>query len=427
MTRKTGGLKSLIEKAGATGTVVKRVARTECAPDPNQPRKEFDDLEEFAESLRSQGILENITVRVPTIEEALLLPDGVKYIIAFGERRWRGAELAQIEYLDVVVKEFEPSELWLNQVAENTARKSFKNRELMNAIMKAKSDFKLSGTQIAKSTGLGQAIVSYYMVIGESKHVELFGQYLDADVSLRAVSDLARLAKKHPVFIDEKLKSITAEMVTLDFVSKLKDTLEGNGKAVEKLDSSTHFDQFPSSNSGPDADFTDTDGIDTDGIDTDGIDTDGIDTDGIDTDGIDTDGIDTDGINTDGIDTDGIDTDGIDTDGIDTDGIDTDGTDTDGTDTDGTDTDGTDTDGIELQTDWVGSSQGAGIEGFVKRPVTQAIVNISVKDKKTSKSQFGRINLGIKPNDDGLVPVEFDDGIIMVSLAEKEILIVGYE
>lgn len=367
MTRKTGGLKSLIEKAGATGTVVKRVARTECAPDPNQPRKEFDDLEEFAESLRSQGILENITVRVPTIEEALLLPDGVKYIIAFGERRWRGAELAQIEYLDVVVKEFEPSELWLNQVAENTARKSFKNRELMNAIMKAKSDFKLSGTQIAKSTGLGQAIVSYYMVIGESKHVELFGQYLDADVSLRAVSDLARLAKKHPVFIDEKLKSITAEMVTLDFVSKLKDTLEGNGKAVEKLDSSTHFDQFPSSNSGPDADFTDTDGIDTDGIDTDG------------------------------------------------------------TDTDGTDTDGTDTDGIELQTDWVGSSQGAGIEGFVKRPVTQAIVNISVKDKKTSKSQFGRINLGIKPNDDGLVPVEFDDGIIMVSLAEKEILIVGYE
>ncbi len=407
MTRKTGGLKSLIEKAGATGTVVKRVARTECAPDPNQPRKEFDDLEEFAESLRSQGILENITVRVPTIEEALLLPDGVKYIIAFGERRWRGAELAQIEYLDVVVKEFEPSELWLNQVAENTARKSFKNRELMNAIMKAKSDFKLSGTQIAKSTGLGQAIVSYYMVIGESKHVELFGQYLDADVSLRAVSDLARLAKKHPVFIDEKLKSITAEMVTLDFVSKLKDTLEGNGKAVEKLDSSTHFDQFTSSNSGPDADFTDTDGTDTDGINTDGTDTDGTDTDGINTDGTDTDGIDTDGINTDGTDTDGINTDGIDT--------------------DGTDTDGTDTDGIELQTDWVGSSQGAGIEGFVKRPVSQAIVNISVKDKKTSKSQFGRINLGIKPNDDGLVPVEFDDGIIMVSLAEKEILIVGYE
>src|SRR5689334_1171017 len=59
-------------------------------PDPTQPREEFDpdELAQLAESLRTRGQLQAITVYW---EEGRQL-----YIIVCGERRWRAAKLAGI-------------------------------------------------------------------------------------------------------------------------------------------------------------------------------------------------------------------------------------------------------------------------------------------------------------------------------------------
>ena len=58
----------------------------DCTPNPTQPRRNFDEtaLEELADSIRTLGLIQPITVR----------KEGDKYLIISGERRWRAAQLA---------------------------------------------------------------------------------------------------------------------------------------------------------------------------------------------------------------------------------------------------------------------------------------------------------------------------------------------
>ena len=64
----------------------------------NQPRKNFkkEDLEELASSIKSQGILQPIAVR---------LLSSNNYEIIAGERRWRAAQLAGIHEIPAFIKE----------------------------------------------------------------------------------------------------------------------------------------------------------------------------------------------------------------------------------------------------------------------------------------------------------------------------------
>ena len=66
-----------------------------------QPRKIFDqnELEELAESIKSNGILQPILVRS--------LNTGNSYEIIAGERRWRAAQLAKLHEVPVIVRDFD--------------------------------------------------------------------------------------------------------------------------------------------------------------------------------------------------------------------------------------------------------------------------------------------------------------------------------
>ena len=67
-------------------------------PNPNQPRQDFDpeELEALADSIRTHGIIQPLTVRE--------MPNGYYQIIA-GERRWRAARLAEVGEVPAVVME----------------------------------------------------------------------------------------------------------------------------------------------------------------------------------------------------------------------------------------------------------------------------------------------------------------------------------
>jgi ParB family transcriptional regulator, chromosome partitioning protein len=62
-------------------------------PNPEQPRKEFTDLEELAASIRSYGVIQPIVV-----EEA-----NGSYILHDGERRWRAAKLAGLLTIEAII------------------------------------------------------------------------------------------------------------------------------------------------------------------------------------------------------------------------------------------------------------------------------------------------------------------------------------
>ena len=89
-------------------------------PDPNQPRKFFNeqDLHELAQSIIQVGVIEPVLVR-PV--------DGDQYMIVFGERRFRASKLAQAEQVNVntipaMVRTLTDDEALELQITENLQR-----------------------------------------------------------------------------------------------------------------------------------------------------------------------------------------------------------------------------------------------------------------------------------------------------------------
>ena len=82
-----------------------------------QPRKHFDqtELDELAESIRSNGILRTILVR-PLNEK------GSSYEIIAGERRWRAAQIAKLHEVPVIIRDFDDSTALGVALIENSQR-----------------------------------------------------------------------------------------------------------------------------------------------------------------------------------------------------------------------------------------------------------------------------------------------------------------
>ena len=119
----------------------------------NQPRKNFkkDDLEELALSIKSQGILQPIVVR--------LLP-GNNYEIIAGERRWRAAQLAGIHEIPAFIKEI-PEDL-LNEAAliENIQRENLNPVEEARAYESILKKHKSNYDELSKIVGKSKSHIS---------------------------------------------------------------------------------------------------------------------------------------------------------------------------------------------------------------------------------------------------------------------------
>lgn len=96
-------------------------------PNKNQPRKEFDKiaLEELANSIKSHGIIQPITVRA--------LEKGEFQIIA-GERRWRAAQLAGLHQVPVLIKKTDDKKTLEFALVENIQRKDLNPIEEAEAL-----------------------------------------------------------------------------------------------------------------------------------------------------------------------------------------------------------------------------------------------------------------------------------------------------
>lgn len=91
------------------------------------PRKRFDEtgLEELAESIRQQGVLQPITVRP--------IADTDRYEIVFGERRYRASVIADLETIPAIISELSDEEAQEMAVTENLQRKDVTPMEEANA------------------------------------------------------------------------------------------------------------------------------------------------------------------------------------------------------------------------------------------------------------------------------------------------------
>lgn len=83
-------------------------------PNKGQPRKQFDqkDLDELADSIRQNGVLQPILVR----------RKGVNYEIVAGERRYQAAKLAGLDEIPAVVRDISDQDVFRLALIENLQR-----------------------------------------------------------------------------------------------------------------------------------------------------------------------------------------------------------------------------------------------------------------------------------------------------------------
>ncbi|MGB0919830.1 MAG: ParB/RepB/Spo0J family partition protein [Alphaproteobacteria bacterium] len=88
------------------------------APNPDQPRRHFneDRLAELANSIIDKGVLQPILVRPKAG------PQGEKYQIVAGERRWRAAQIAQLDEIPIIIRELSDQETQEIALIENIQR-----------------------------------------------------------------------------------------------------------------------------------------------------------------------------------------------------------------------------------------------------------------------------------------------------------------
>jgi ParB family chromosome partitioning protein len=120
-------------------------------PNPLQPRRVFQDnrLEELAQSIRANGIIQPLVVRKV---------DG-RYQLVAGERRWRAAKLAGVAMVPVVVREIPEDRLLEITLIENIQREDLNPMETAHAFARMSAELNLNAEQIGLRTGKDRSTV----------------------------------------------------------------------------------------------------------------------------------------------------------------------------------------------------------------------------------------------------------------------------
>ncbi|RBP53775.1 ParB/RepB/Spo0J family partition protein [Arenicella xantha] len=122
-------------------------------PGQYQPRTRMDQesLEELASSIKSQGIIQPILVRPVA---------GDKYEIIAGERRWRAAQIAQLDEVPVLVRNIPDEATLAVALIENIQRENLNPVEEAVGLKRLMDEFELTHEEMAKSVGRSRAAVT---------------------------------------------------------------------------------------------------------------------------------------------------------------------------------------------------------------------------------------------------------------------------
>lgn len=122
-------------------------------PGQYQPRSIMDKtkLQELADSIQSQGIVQPIVVRKLTTN---------KYEIIAGERRWRAAQLAKLSEVPVLIKQVSDQQTIAMALIENIQREDLNPLEEALALQRLIDEFNITHAEAAEAVGRSRVAVS---------------------------------------------------------------------------------------------------------------------------------------------------------------------------------------------------------------------------------------------------------------------------
>ena len=209
-------------------------------PNRAQPRELFDQekLDELAQSLKTQGVLQPVIVRPA---------EGGTFELIAGERRWRAAQIAGLLRIPAVIREVTDDKLLELALIENLQREELNPIEEATAYQSLINDLGLSQQETADRVGKQRATVanalrllnlpvevqalvqSSQLSAGHAKclagltdtraQIELAKRIVDEGLSVRAVEQLVRRpeasGKKRATTTDQRDPNVVAEEETL--------------------------------------------------------------------------------------------------------------------------------------------------------------------------------------------------------------------
>lgn len=118
-----------------------------------QPRRDIqpEALEELAESIKAQGVMQPIVVRPVSAD---------KYEIIAGERRWRATQLAGLESIPALVRQVSDEAAIAMALIENIQREDLNAMEEALALSRLQQEFELTHQEVAKAVGKSRTAVT---------------------------------------------------------------------------------------------------------------------------------------------------------------------------------------------------------------------------------------------------------------------------
>jgi len=118
-----------------------------------QPRIDMkaDALEELANSIRAQGVVQPIVVR-PV--------GGGRYEIIAGERRWRATQLAGLASIPALIRDVPDNAAIAMSLIENIQREDLNPIEEAAALMRLQQEFELTQQEVADAVGKSRSTVA---------------------------------------------------------------------------------------------------------------------------------------------------------------------------------------------------------------------------------------------------------------------------
>ncbi|MBB3190065.1 ParB/RepB/Spo0J family partition protein [Halomonas cerina] len=189
-----------------------------------QPRRDIqpEALEELADSIRAQGVMQPIVVR-PVGE--------TRYEIIAGERRWRAAQLAELDTIPAVVREVSDEVALALALIENIQREDLNPIEEAMALKRLLDEFALTQQQVADAVGRSRAQVANLLrLLALDSEVQTLLERGDLDMG-HARALLALPAAKQ--------RQVAHEVVNQDLTvrateARVKQLAKGETKKTEK-------------------------------------------------------------------------------------------------------------------------------------------------------------------------------------------------
>jgi ParB family chromosome partitioning protein len=122
-----------------------------------QPRVDMrqDSLEELAESIKAQGVIQ------PIVARPISKKGGTRrYEIVAGERRWRAAQMAGLAEIPAIVRDIPDESAIAMALIENIQREDLNPLEEARALDRLIREFDLTHAEAAKAVGRSRASVS---------------------------------------------------------------------------------------------------------------------------------------------------------------------------------------------------------------------------------------------------------------------------